>query len=62
MFRALVLEETVGRVSASVRDLDESALPAGNVSVAVEYSTINYDDGLVINGGLRGYDDFLQTL
>lgn len=51
MFRALVLEETDGRVSASVRDLDESALPAGNVSVAVEYSTINYKDGLVINGG-----------
>ena len=51
MFKALVLEETDGRVSASVRDLDESALPAGNVSVAVEYSTLNYKDGLVINGG-----------
>ena len=51
MFKALVLEETDGRVSASVRDLDESALPAGNVTVAVEYSTLNYKDGLVINSG-----------
>jgi acrylyl-CoA reductase (NADPH) len=62
MFKALVLEETDGRVSASVRDLDESALPAGNVSVVAEYSTINYKDGLVFTGGLRGNDDFLQTL
>jgi acrylyl-CoA reductase (NADPH) len=51
MFRALLLEETGGTVTASIRDLDESTLPNGNVTVAVEYTTINYKDGLVINGG-----------
>lgn len=51
MFRALLLEETGGTVTASIRDLDESTLPNGNVTVAVEYTTVNYKDGLVINGG-----------
>jgi len=51
MFKALLLEESGGKVTPSVRELDESALPAGNVTVAVEYSTINYKDGLVVNGG-----------
>jgi len=51
MFKALLLEESDGKVTPSVRELDESALPAGNVTVAVEYSTVNYKDGLVVNGG-----------
>lgn len=51
MFKALLLEESDGKVTPSVRGLDESALPAGNVTVAVEYSTVNYKDGLVVNGG-----------
>jgi acrylyl-CoA reductase (NADPH) len=51
MFRALLLEETGGTVTASIRDLDDSTLPSGNVTVAVEYTTVNYKDGLVINGG-----------
>ena len=51
MFKALVLEQTDGAVTPSIRELDDSALPAGNVTVAVEYTTVNYKDGLVINGG-----------
>jgi acrylyl-CoA reductase (NADPH) len=51
MFRALLLDETGGTVTASIRELDDSTLPDGNVTVAVEYTTINYKDGLVINGG-----------
>jgi acrylyl-CoA reductase (NADPH) len=51
MFRALVLEQTDGVVTSSIRELDDSALPTGNVTVAVDYTTINYKDGLVINGG-----------
>jgi acrylyl-CoA reductase (NADPH) len=51
MFKALVLEEAGGAVTASVKQLDESALPAGNVTIAVEYTTVNYKDGLVVNGG-----------
>ena len=49
-FRALVLEENQGKVSSSIRELDDSALPQGDVTVAVEYSTLNYKDGLVLNG------------
>jgi acrylyl-CoA reductase (NADPH) len=51
MFRALVLEDPDAAVTPTVRELDETALPAGNVTVAVEYTTVNYKDGLVINGG-----------
>ena len=50
MFRALLLTEEGGKVSPAVRELDEAALPAGNVTVAVEYSSINYKDALVIAG------------
>jgi len=51
MFRALLLEESGAGITAHIRQLEDSALPAGNVTVSVEYSTINYKDGLVINGG-----------
>jgi len=50
MFRALRLDETDGRVSASVSDVDDNALPEGDVTVAVDYSTLNYKDGMVVNG------------
>ena len=61
MFRALVLEEAGGTVTPSIRELDEAALPAGNVTVAVEYTTVNYKDGLVVSGagGLIGVPSFL---
>jgi acrylyl-CoA reductase (NADPH) len=50
MFKALVLEESDGQVSPYLRELDESRLPPGDVVVAVEYTTVNYKDGLVVNG------------
>ena len=48
MFKALVVEknEETGEVNASVTDLDLSDLPSANVTVAIEYSTVNYKDGL----------------
>lgn len=53
MFRALVLEKDGEAAVAHVRELDESALPVGDVTVAVEFSTLNYKDGLALspNGG-----------
>lgn len=33
---------------AQVADLDESKLPPGNVTLRIEYSTVNYKDGLAI--------------
>lgn len=47
MFKALLLENTDG-FTASVQQVDESRLPAGDVTVAVAYSTLNYKDGLAI--------------
>lgn len=51
-FNALVVEKNdEGKTSASVQQLDEAQLPEGNVTVAVEYSTVNYKDGLCIGPG-----------
>jgi acrylyl-CoA reductase (NADPH) len=47
MFKALVLEK-IPDFSASVREVDDSFLPDGDVTVDVEYSTLNYKDGLAI--------------
>ena len=50
MFKALVLEESDGKVSSEIRELDEADLPEGDVTVAVGYSTLNYKDGMILNG------------
>jgi len=49
-FRALVLEREGELVSAEVRDLEPEQLPIGDVQIAVDYSSLNYKDGLVLNG------------
>jgi acrylyl-CoA reductase (NADPH) len=49
-FRALVLREADGKVSAQIERLPETALPDGEVIVDVEYSTLNYKDGLILKG------------
>ncbi len=50
-FTALVLEEDEDRkVSNSIQTLGNDRLPDGNVTVAVKYSTLNYKDGMVVNG------------
>src|SRR3954447_8727510 len=49
-FTALVLHETAGKVESRIERVDETALPVGDVTVAVEYSTLNYKDGLILRG------------
>jgi acrylyl-CoA reductase (NADPH) len=49
-FKALVLEEKDGKVAGALKTLEDSALPEGDVTVRVEYSTLNYKDGLVLGG------------
>ena len=50
--RALLVEkDDEGKTSASVQDVDEARLPEGDVTVSVEYSTVNYKDGLCIGPG-----------
>ena len=53
MFNALIVEkdEETGKTSAGVQQISEDQLPAGDVTVAVEYSTVNYKDGLCIGPG-----------
>lgn len=54
MFKALLVEKGAdGTVTAAVQDLPDDRLPAGEVTVAVEFSTLNYKDGLCLspNGG-----------
>ncbi|MEO6625463.1 MAG: MDR family oxidoreductase [Burkholderiaceae bacterium] len=47
MFKALQLSKS-DTFSAQVVDIDEAALPEGDVTIAVDYSTLNYKDGLAI--------------
>ncbi|WP_434620110.1 MDR family oxidoreductase [Tabrizicola sp. M-4] len=52
MFRAMVVEkDEAGATSAGVQMLDDSRLPPGDVTVAVEWSTLNYKDGLCLGSG-----------
>ena len=49
-FRALVLHEEGGKVTLRLEEVDDARLPEGEVTVAVEYSTLNYKDGMVLQG------------
>ncbi|MEP7214770.1 MAG: oxidoreductase [Anaerolineaceae bacterium] len=45
-YRALVVNKTGDAFSVAVQQLDESQLPAGDVTIRVEWSSVNYKDGL----------------
>lgn len=48
--QALLLEQQDGKTLASVKTLDESCLPEGDVTVDVHWSSLNYKDALAITG------------
>ncbi|MFK7874656.1 MAG: acryloyl-CoA reductase [Paracoccaceae bacterium] len=51
-FNALIVNKNdEGKTSAEVQEITTDQLPAGDVTVAVEYSTVNYKDGLCIGPG-----------
>ena len=52
-FRAILLEENDGNVAGAVTDLDEDRLPEGDVTVRIDYSDLNYKDGLILKGLAR---------
>ncbi|MGI9505800.1 MAG: acryloyl-CoA reductase, partial [Geminicoccaceae bacterium] len=59
MFKALVLTKPDDKtVEAAIDDLGEDRLPDGAVLVDVEYSTINYKDGLIIHNKAPLVRDF----
>ena len=50
MFNAILIERDDKPYRATFASVDESRLPAGEVTVRVDYSTLNYKDGLAITG------------
>lgn len=50
MFRAIVVNKDAAGYRAGVQLLEDEQLPAGEVTVAVEYSTLNYKDALALTG------------
>ncbi|HIQ45779.1 MAG TPA: oxidoreductase [Pseudomonas oleovorans] len=50
MFKALLIEKNEDLYQTRLTELDDSQLPEGDVTVRVEFSTLNYKDGLAISG------------
>jgi len=50
MFTGILIEKDDQGYRATVKDIDESVLPEGDVTVNVSHSTINYKDALAITG------------
>jgi acrylyl-CoA reductase (NADPH) len=73
VFRAILVEKTDAGQAARLAEVDESSLPAGDVLVAVQRSTVNYKDALAITGkapvirkfpmvpGIDGAGDVLES-
>jgi len=67
--KALVTRQTDGTTASIIEDFEEAELGEGNVTIAVEWSTVNYKDGLALAGGnimqrypLIGGIDFAGTV
>jgi acrylyl-CoA reductase (NADPH) len=50
MFKAILLSKGEAGTDARVTEIDDAQLPDGDVTVRVDYSTINFKDGLAITG------------
>jgi putative YhdH/YhfP family quinone oxidoreductase len=48
--KAIVAEESDGKIHGSLKDIQIADLPAGDVTIRVAYSTLNYKDGLAVTG------------
>ncbi|MEE2746614.1 MAG: MDR family oxidoreductase [Pseudomonadota bacterium] len=48
--RVLMLNEEDGKINVRLSEVAESDLPEGDVTVAVDYSTLNYKDGMILQG------------
>jgi acrylyl-CoA reductase (NADPH) len=49
-FKAIVVDKAEGGQTVKLTDFDEKDLMDGDVTVGVEYSTVNYKDGLAVTG------------
>lgn len=52
MFKAVLLENSSGKHTARLADVTHDQLPEGSVTVRVEWSTINYKDGLLVTAAM----------
>ncbi len=50
MFKGILIEKDESGYSAALKEIDDSQLPEGDVTVRVSHSTLNYKDGLAITG------------
>ncbi|GAA4649737.1 MDR family oxidoreductase [Kistimonas scapharcae] len=50
MFKALLLDQVDNVTRVSIEDIDDIQLASGNVVVDIDYSSLNYKDGLAITG------------
>ena len=50
MFSAILINKGESGQTVEVAQIDEAQLPEGDVTIDVEYSTLNYKDGLAITG------------
>lgn len=50
MFKGILITKDDAGYKAQVQQIDEATLPEGDVTVRVEWSTLNYKDGLAITG------------
>lgn len=58
MFNALVLTQVEGKTQAQIQALTTDDLPVGDVLIAVDYSSLNYKDGLAVTGTGKIIRDF----
>ena len=49
-FKALLASKTDDKTSTALVDFDEADLMPGDVTVAIDYSTVNYKDALAVSG------------
>jgi acrylyl-CoA reductase (NADPH) len=50
MFKGILIQKDEQGYRAALQDIDDNALPEGNVTVRISHSTLNYKDGLAITG------------
>ncbi len=49
-FKAFLITQDNGTFAVSLRRIERSELPAGDVLVRIAYSSLNYKDGLAVTG------------
>ncbi len=49
-FTAFLLDQSEDAVHGAITELDDSRLPDGNVTLRVQYSSLNYKDGMILKG------------